>query len=219
LGKQFLKIKMIKIIKVEINNMKTANKLIMVFIATLFVINVFASEPAPLRVVRTTTTRMMSALRANKSKLKNRFFIRKIVRRIVLPKMDLNAISRSVVGRRFWYQSSQKERNQFIIEFTKYVTDMYSSALSSYSNEKIVFRPVRSFNASMRRVRIYSMLNRPGAPAVELNYRLVKRSNGWKIYDFSVDGVSMVQSYHSQFVSTLNRGGLSLLIRKLRSRN
>ncbi|MBN2689350.1 MAG: ABC transporter substrate-binding protein [Gammaproteobacteria bacterium] len=193
-------------------------KFVLIAAAFCFASAVLAAEPAPLSVVRTTTNRMLSSLRANKSKLHNRKVIRNIVRRIVVPVMDVHAISRSVVGRRYWYQSSSSLRSSFVVEFTKYVTDMYSSALSSYSNEKISFRPIRSFSSNMQRVRVYSVITRPGAPAITLNYRLVRHGSAWKIYDFSVDGVSMVQSYRSQFASTLNKGGLALLVKKLKVR-
>jgi phospholipid transport system substrate-binding protein len=123
-----------------------------------------------------------------------------------------------VAGRNYWYQASAAERNKFTKVFKVYVIDMYSSAIAAYSNETIVFKPMRNYNPAQPRVRVYSEIRKQGAPPITLNYRLVKNNSGWKIYDFSVDGISMVQSYRAQFAPILKQGGLPQLTRKLQSR-
>lgn len=191
---------------------------ILIISLCLFVGVAFAAEPPPLKIMKTTSSRMLSALQRNKSRLHSRKVIHRIVRKIVLPKMDVTTIARSVVGRQYWSIASRRSRKQFISTFTSYVIDMYSTALSAFSDEVIRFRPMRTYSSAMSRVRIYSQVQRPGRPPVSLNYRMLKRGSTWKIYDFSVGGVSMVRSYRAQFADTLNNGGLKLLVRKLQSR-
>lgn len=191
---------------------------ILIFGLCLFVGVAFAAEPPPLKTMKTTSSRMLSALQRNKSRLHSRRLIHRIVKKIVLPQMDVPIIARSVVGRPYWSNASGRLQKQFISVFTSYVIDMYSTALSAFSDEIIRFRPMRTYSQSMSRVRIYSQVQRPGRPPLSLNYRMVKRGSTWKIYDFSVGGVSMVRSYRAQFADTLNRGGLKLLVQKLQSR-
>ena len=52
-----------------------------------------------------------------------------------------------------------------------------------------------------------------------MQYRMIQAGSTWLIYDFSVDGVSLVHNYQSQFASTVRQGGLSKLIEQLKQRN
>jgi len=168
--------------------------------------------------MKNVSSQLLTTLRTHKRQIQDRRVIDNIVNRILVPHFDLPGASRSVVGRNHWYQASKSTRGQFIKAFTKYVIDMYSSALSSYSDEVITFKPMRNYSASQTRVLIYSVVRRSGAKPINLNYRLIKLGNIWKIYDFSVDGVSMVQNYRAQFREPLNKGGLAELTRQLQSR-
>ena len=42
---------------------------------------------------------------------------------------------------------------------------------------------------------------------ISINYNLNKNEDQWQIYDFRIEGISLVQSYRSQFVRTLAQGG------------
>lgn len=191
---------------------------IVFILSCLIPIGTLAQDPPPLAIMKNVSLQLLAALRQHKSQLHDKRVIHNIVDRIVVPHFDLPGSSRSVVGRNHWYEASEKTRGQFIKAFTKYVIDMYSSALSSYSDEVITFRPMRSFSASQTRVLIYSVIKRSSTRPINLDYRLVKLGNTWKIYDFSVDGVSMVQNYRAQFREALNKGGLAELTRQLQLR-
>lgn len=177
-----------------------------------------AADPPPLALMKRVSNNVLVQLQRHKGQLKNRRVVRKIIIRTAVPYFDLQGVARSVAGRNYWYQATTSNRNAFVKVFTRYVIDMYASAIASYSDEAIKFRPMRSYSSSQKRVRIYSTINRPGVPAIVLNYRLVKKGSGWRIYDFSVDGISMVQSYRAQFASILKQGGLPKLTKQLEAR-
>ena len=52
-----------------------------------------------------------------------------------------------------------------------------------------------------------------------MQYRLLQQQGQWLIYDFSVDGVSIVKNYNSQFAGTLRQGGMAKLVQQLKARN
>jgi phospholipid transport system substrate-binding protein len=176
-----------------------------------------AADPPPLIMMKNISDNTLSALKKNKSSLNNRQVIHKIVNQEVVPYFDMETVARSVVGRNYWEQATAQQKNEFIRAFQYYVTDMYSTALASYNNEAVVFPPLRNYDPEQNRIQIYSNLQRSGASPINLNYRLVKY-NTWKIYDFSVDGISMIQSYRSQFTPILQKGGLSELTKQLKNR-
>jgi phospholipid transport system substrate-binding protein len=213
LGRQYSRLKENK---GELMNKKLAS---VIFILSCLTFTVtFAQDPPPLAIMKNVSSQLLTALKQHKAQLQDRHVIHDIVNRIVVPHFDLTGASRSVVGRNHWDEATKNTQDQFIEAFTKYVIEMYSSALSSYSDEVITFQPMRSFSASQTRVLIYSVVKRSGAKPINLDYRLVKLEATWKIYDFSVDGVSMVQNYRAQFRDALNKGGLKELTRQLQSR-
>jgi phospholipid transport system substrate-binding protein len=54
---------------------------------------------------------------------------------------------------------------------------------------------------------------------VQLDYRLEKTPNGWKIYDLNVLGVWLVETYRTQFAQEINAKGIDGLIQTLSQRN
>jgi phospholipid transport system substrate-binding protein len=201
----------------EDNKMKL--RYLLIIWLCLFCVSAIAADPPPLALVKRMSTRTLNELQKYHGRQRTRQRIHSIINRIVVPHFALSGIARSVVGRNYWYQAAQSTRKRFIKVFTSYVIDMYSGALTAYKEERLSFKPIRSFNPAQTRVKIYSIVNRPGASKVNLNYRLIKQNDTWKIYDFSVDGVSMVQSYRAQFATTLNQSGLIGLTKELQLRN
>ena len=197
-----------------------------IFAVFLFIISIgfstlnFAADPPPLAMLKNTSNQMIAELDKHLGHIKNNEpLVSSIVRRILLPRVDVTNMSKNVVGRLYWQPTSPALRRQFIKEFTSYVIRTYSTALSSYDGDKIVFYPIRGYSPNQTRVQINSVINRKEYPAIKIQYRVVNRNNNWLVYDFSVDGVSFVRNYRSQFAGTLQQGGLSLLVKKLIEKN
>jgi phospholipid transport system substrate-binding protein len=142
--------------------------------------------------------------------------IESLVDRILVPNFDLVAMSRAVVGGEPWRNATPEVQQQFIKEFTRFVTSTYSSALKAYDGEKMRFHPIRGKFTD--KVRISSDLVMKNGSRVRLQYSLEKQASRWLIYDFSVDGVSIVNNYRSQFAGSLRQNGLTGLVKELESR-
>jgi phospholipid transport system substrate-binding protein len=89
--------------------------------------------------------------------------------------------------------------------------------MQSYDGETVKFHPVRG--AIGNRVQIDSDLLLKNGPSIQMQYRMSEQSGRWVIYDFSVDGVSIIKNYNSQFAGTLRQSGLNGLVAKLRENN
>ena len=66
---------------------------------------------------------------------------------------------------------------------------------------------------------VRSQIRQPGAAPVALDYRLMRSSSGWKVFDVAVDNVSLVTSYRGGFAAELAKGGPDGLIAALREQN
>ena len=60
---------------------------------------------------------------------------------------------------------------------------------------------------------------RPGRPPVVVEYAMHKTPAGWKIYDITVEGVSLVLTYRAEFDQVTRASGIDGLIKRLAEKN
>jgi phospholipid transport system substrate-binding protein len=196
--------------------MKTFPFIRAVFFSCILVCSTLASAASsPVVMLQNVSDQLLSAL----SQMENRNdqALYGLVKRVLLPHVDLNGMSELVVGK-YWAGAPAAQHAQFEEEFTHFITRTYSNALASYQNEKVRFFPIRG-GVSSNRVQVNSAIDQRGGQSVAVSYRLVVSGGQWKVYDFSVEGVSIVENYRSQFADVLRTDGLAGLIQRLRQQN
>lgn len=184
-------------------------------IMMLFSAQVFSAS-SPLPTLKTAANNMIASLEKNKSQLKSRKVISQIVAQNLMPVVDQTRMAQLVIGRTAWSKASVTERNAFIQSFRQMVISTYAAALASYDGDKIKFYPMRGQGGSTAVVRSVIVRRTGQTIAISYNCRLV--GSRWKVYDFSIENVSMVNSYRSQFASIVSQKGLSGLVAQMRSR-
>ncbi len=178
----------------------------------------FADVVSPATQLQQIANRMITQLESNKSQLHSMNVIRRIVNQTLLPNVDMDRMSSSVVGRD-WRTATPAQRTQFEKEFSYLVTTTYASALSSYNGDKVNFQPIRGDYATSQTLRVNSLIVRPNGQRIPITYDVLRNGNAWKVYDFSIEHVSMVQSYRSQFAGVLASGGMPALLARLQGHN
>jgi phospholipid transport system substrate-binding protein len=172
-----------------------------------------ATSPVPM--LEETANSMVDVLDKNKEHLKdNPALVERTVRQHLLPHVDVTGMARSVLGRSAWVRATEEERRDFTKAFTNLVVRTYAAPLAEYSNEKIMFLPERAA-PSGRFTRVNSLIIRPSGQKIPLSYSLVLKQDTWKIYDFSVEGVSLLQSFRTQFGQILKMSDMASLITQL----
>lgn len=202
-------------------NVKKYKILIISFLAACCLsIKVNAATSSPVDFLQNISDKMISELKANQATLKTeRQKVFTIVNRILLPNVDMNIIARSVVGREAWKKANKAEQEAFIKQFTNLLIHTYASALASYTDEVVEFYPIRGGWQNETQVEVNSKILQQGGPVIPMSYRLVSEKGNWKVIDFSVDGVSLIENFRAQFTSDLNNGGLVSLTEKLAKHN
>lgn len=193
---------------------------LILFVFSLFTVNAFAATPNPMDMLQSTSDQMIAELKVHQSTLKSdpdRVF--NIVDRILLPHFDMEYMSRSVIGRSAWISASAQDKKAFTPAFTELLTRTYASALASYTNQTVKFFPIRGGFEGQRQVTVHSEVIQPNGPSVPMSYILLLEGNQWKVIDFSVDNVSVVNNFRAQFSSDLDQGGLANLTKKLQAHN
>lgn len=190
------------------------------FLAYLFVLPCAFALESPINVLNDLSYRVIDELKREKATIKNKpQMVYRIVNRIILPYVDVKAMSRSALGRTVWLQATPAQRDRFSKEFVQVVVRTYGSALANYTNEKVQFYPLRGDYRTASRVEVDSDIVRTDGPPIRLTYRVVRSGDSWKVYDMSVEGVSLLHSFRSEFAQELSRGSLDQLIARLAERN
>ncbi len=135
----------------------------------------------------------------------------------VMPKVDFARMTALAVGRN-WRQATPEQQKQLMTEFRALLLRTYSGALSSARDVTLRLRPLRADPADTEIV-VRSEILRPRSEPIQLDYRLQRTAEGWKIYDVNVLGIWLVESYRNQFAQEVSANGIDGLIRTLSEKN
>ena len=134
----------------------------------------------------------------------------------VLPYVDFQRMTASAVGR-YWRQATPDQQRRLQDEFKLLLVRTYSGALAQVRDQTVELKPMRA-GASDNEVVVRTEVRGKGDP-IQLDYRLEKAGNGWKIYDVNVLGVWLVENYRNSFAQEIGANGIDGLIAKLAERN
>ena len=169
-------------------------------------------------LIKEVSTGVLDVLKADKSiqagDIKK---VTALVDQKVLPYVDFERMTASAVGR-YWRQATPDQQKRLENEFKLLLVRTYSGALSQVSQEQTVeLKPMRS-SPTDTEVVVRSEIRGKGDP-IQLDYRLEKSGDSWKIYDVNVLGVWLVENYRNSFAQEIGANGIESLIGKLADRN
>jgi phospholipid transport system substrate-binding protein len=139
-----------------------------------------------------------------------------LVSEIVLPYFDFERMSQWVLGKN-WRTATAEQRKRFVEQFRDLLVHTYSNSLSRYANEKIIYLPFVD-DGKAGTVTVRTEILQAGS-AIPISYSMYRSRNGWKVYDVSVSGISLVTNYRSTFGSIIREKGMDSLIQQLSERN
>ena len=172
----------------------------------------------PQALVKNTTVKMFAKLKAEKQNLdKNPDLIFGMVSEIVLPHFDFIAMSKWVLGKN-WNAASRAQKIGFIKAFRELMVRTYSVALLEYTDNEIKYKPLRD-DVTKGDVTVKTQTASSKGDPVAINYSLHKKKKGWKVYDISVEGVSLIATYKTSFGSEIKQKGIDQLIARLQKHN
>ena len=110
-----------------------------------------------------------------------------------------------------WDPRSDQERQQFISLFKSLLENSYASKLESYSDEKINYL---SEVIKGKYALVKTEVVRPSS-TIAVDYKLIQENGNWQVYDFVIEGVSMIRNYRSQFTKIIRKDSYEVLVQKL----
>jgi len=188
-----------------------------IFLAALLSFSALAAEGAD-TLVKRVSGEVLDIVRQDKD-IRNGD-IQKIVALVdakVLPHFNFQRMTSLAVGRD-WRNASTAQKTRLSAEFKMLLVRTYANALTSYSNQRIVFRPFRMRDGDTE-VLVRSEVVQPGAQPVQIDYWLELADGQWKVFDVVVAGISLVTNYREQFAREVRDGGIDGLIASLAAKN
>ena len=135
---------------------------------------------------------------------------------IVAGHFEFTDMARSSLGYH-WSRLSPAQQQQFVQLFTAFMEDAYLNKLEGYSGQKIEFSGVTSNGPGDSEVNT-RVLQPDGGQPISLSYRLRQDTGDWKVYDVTVDNISITANYRNQFNRVINSQGFDALMNEMRTK-
>jgi phospholipid transport system substrate-binding protein len=133
---------------------------------------------------------------------------------IVSPIFDYQTMAKLSLGKKYWPTLSPQQQATFSELFIKRLQESYLDKLNIYSNEEILYGEPQTEG---KMVHVSTTLI-SGDSRIGMFYKFYRSPQGWKIYDVEIGGVSVIQTYRSQFDGVLSEGSIDDLLEKLKTR-
>lgn len=187
---------------------------------SIFHSSTFSGElNAPQMVIQETSDLLYEIVKKDKAKLGNREYIFNLVDNVIEPRVDLDKVSKLVLGK-YWRTASKQQKTRFQKEFKGLLVNTYATAFTEFQDWTVQFLPM-SLNADDNRVIVKTEIIQASRPPVSVDYRMTLDNEGqWKAYDVIIEGISMVTNYKGSFATSIrNSGGLENVIKALAEKN
>lgn len=136
-----------------------------------------------------------------------------IVREELLPHIDVDYISRLVLGRH-WRSASEAERERFVEAFKSFLMRSYAQGLAEFTRDKLKVLPLRG-EADPRRTIVQTEIYRDEGKPVPVAFTLRWTGEKWLVYDVIIEGISYVRNYRTDFNTEIEQKGIESVIKRL----
>ena len=173
-----------------------------------------AADTPPDVLARTTTQEVLAVLKQDRD-IRNGDMSRvyQLVEAKILPNFDFNRMTQLAVGKN-WPRASAQQKQALVAEFRNLLVRTYSASLTAFSNQTVEFKPF-TMKPGDDDVVVRTEIRQPGGQPIPIDYNMYKTAFGWKVYDVSIDSVSLVTNYRASFATTVRQNGIDGLIKTL----
>ena len=187
--------------------------------ATLAAGTVRADEVmTPDALIKTVSSEVIEAAKADKSLQSGD--LQKVIVLVdskVMPHVNFDRMTIATVGARNWKTATDEQKKRLLEEYKSLLMRTYAGALSMVKDQTVQVSPFRAQPGDtdvLVRTKV-----RGGPEPIQLDYRLEKTEQGWKIYDVNVGGFWLTEQFRSSWAQEISANGLDGLISALAKRN
>ena len=206
------------------------NGIVVFIFSLLFISNsMAATNPSiqpPDEMLKIATKKMLRSINENRAEInQSPDKLKSLVEEIILPHLDFIAASKAVMGK-YWRRAAKDQKLKFIRQFRLLLLRFYSSALSEYLNgrdkvldENLIHYFPLKLKEGEKSLTVRAEVQPDTGQPIPIRYRMHLTKKGWKIYDVSVEGISMITTYKNNFATQFRTEGIDALIASLKEKN
>jgi phospholipid transport system substrate-binding protein len=195
--------------------MEMKKKILLVPLVVFLGFSSYAHGAAPLDVVRNSVNDVLDILRdpLYKDTTKNNLQRERIEAKI-RDIFDFDEIARRTLATH-WKKFTPEKQKEFTDVFSEFLGNIYIKRIQGYTNEKVLYLSEIMNSELIATVKTKIVTQ---ASEIPIDYRMMKKKDGWKIYDVNIEGVSFVRNYRTQFQKILMKESPDALIQRLKQK-
>jgi phospholipid transport system substrate-binding protein len=167
---------------------------------------------SPLTKVRTTLANALAILHNQNMPVEQR---RRALQQLAQRNLDLQRMARESLSDH-WNELSPADRDEFVPLFGAFIEEAYLIQIQNFSELDIAVSKARLSSTDYAQVNATAM--QPHEEALPITFMLERRGDDWSVYDVTVEGVSIVHNYRTQFDRVIERQGLRQLLTDLKAK-
>lgn len=177
--------------------------------------NAQAQVTPPDELVKQVTADLRAAIAERREALKaDPKALQALIEELVVPHFDIPRITRLVLGLH-GREATPEQLERFGEAFKSMLFRSYAGALVEYEDDvTIEWRPLRLAPDAKRAI-VQSTLIRKDAPPVPIGFVMQLKDDGWKVFDLTVENISLVNNFRAQLNNQISRDGLDAVTQKL----
>lgn len=174
-------------------------------------------QSGPQALIRTATQQVLDEVRTRAIEPSDIPRIMDIVNRDILPYIDFRRTTQLAMGR-YWRTATPAQQQKTVEQFKMLLIRTYSGAIVQLHPDQQIEYPPSRIAPTDTDVVVRTVAMKSGEP-VEIDYRLYRTPQGWRVYDLNVLGAWLVQTYRQQFSEKIQQSSVDGLIQYLNERN
>jgi len=186
--------------------------------AAALAVSTWAQNLGPDQLVQKITDEIVAAIKSDKQLAAgDKQKAMKLAEEKVLPYIDFEQATRLAVGRA-WREATPEQKKRLVTEFRNMLVRTYSNAISAYQGQTLKVLPARGKQDPEETV-VKTQYVRSGGQPLPIDFTMHQKEGTWKVYDITVEGVSLVMTYRSEFDAIVKQKGVDGLIQALATKN
>lgn len=193
-------------------------KALLIFFASSFLAGAAVSQTSPEALILSVSQGVLDEVKADRTLQSGDIGrLNQLVDKRVMPHVNFARMTALAVGRN-WRSATPEQQARIMAEFRQLLLLTYADAVRQVSDTSVKVLPLRA-KPEDTVVIVRTQVMRPGQEPIQLDYRMEKSADGWKIFDLNVLGLWLVEHYRSQFAQVVSTSGIDGLIRSIQEKN
>ncbi|MCF6179682.1 MAG: ABC transporter substrate-binding protein [Geopsychrobacter sp.] len=124
--------------------------------------------------------------------------------------LGVKSLSQRTLGV-YWKKASTEELHRFMALYVQILEQTYLNRVDDYSGGKVAYLKERiKGKKAILDTEFVSARHK-----IPVQYKMIKKSDTWQIYDVKIEGVSLVRSYRSSYNEILRKEGFEGLFKRM----